>query len=210
MKKRILVADDHPVVRAGLVKIVDDDPDIYVAGEACSCDDTMEKVKHNHYDLVMLDITMPNGSGLDVLKEISKIKPNLPVLVLSIHPEEQYAIRTLKAGAWGYLTKNSAPEELVDAIKTIIRGKRYITSFLSDRLAAELGHETDKLPHETLSDREYEVMIMLAQGKSNKQIGAILQLSEKTISTYRARVWDKMTVSSNAELARYAVENDLI
>ena len=210
MKKRILVADDHPIVRAGLVNIINSDPDVCVAAEASTCRETLEKVRSESYDLLVLDITMPDGSGLDVLKEVARTQPKLAVLMLSIHPGEQYAIRTLKAGAWGYLTKNSAPDELVDAVKTIIRGRKYISPGLAEYLAAELSNESDKLPHEMLSDREYEVMLMLAGGKSNKQIAVLLQLSEKTISTHRARIWQKMGVGSNAELARHAVENGLL
>ena len=210
MKKRILVVDDHPVVRGGLVKVINGDPHVRVADEAGTCREAMEKVAAGHYDLVVLDIAMPDGSGLDVLKKIGKMKPALPVLMLSIHPEEQYAVRALRAGARGYLTKKSAPTELRTAIKTIVQGKRYITPFLMDRLASLLGDEADKQPHELLSDREFEVMRMLAEGKNNKQIAALLQLSDKTISTHRARILDKMNVTSNAELARYAVESALL
>lgn len=210
MKKRILVADDHPIVRAGLVKIVNNDPDVYVADEVCTCQETLEKVVAEHYDIVVLDITMPDGSGLDVLKEIRKNKPDLPVLILSIHPEDQYAVRTLKAGASGYLTKKSAPNELMNAIRTVSQGKRYISATLSDHLASVLGDKSDKSSHEMLSDREYEIMLMLAAGKTNKCIGKDLGLSEKTISTYRSRIVAKMNITSNTELARYALDNNLL
>lgn len=210
MKKRILIADDHPIVRAGLVKIVNNDPDVFVADEACNCQETIRKFKTDHYDLVVLDITMPDGSGLDVLKELRNIRPNLPVLILSIHPEDQYAIRTLRAGASGYLTKTSAPNELMNALRAISQGKRYITATLSDRLASELAQPSDNKPHEMLSDREFEVMCMLAAGQTIKHIGKELGLSEKTISTYRSRMLEKTNMTNNAELARYALENNLI
>jgi len=207
---RILIADDHAIVREGLKQIISEIPDMIVADEASSGHEVLNKVFKNHYDVVVLDITMPGRGGLDVLKLIKAQKPKLPILVLSVHPEEQYAVRTLKAGASGYLTKESAPDELILAIRKISVGKKYVSSSLAEKLALELEIDVGKPIHETLSDREYQVMCMITSGRTAKDIAEELFLSEKTISTYRARILEKMKMKSNIELTHYAIKHGLV
>jgi DNA-binding NarL/FixJ family response regulator len=207
---RILVADDHAIVRQGLKQIVADIPDMVVAGEASNGQEALDKALKDDYDMVLLDLTMPVRSGLDVLKEIKNQKPELPVVILSMHPEEQYAVRTIKAGASGYLTKESAPEELIAAIRKVSDGGKYVTSSLAEKLASILGTGVEKLLHQALSDREYQVMCMLASGKTAQQIAQELLLSVNTINTYRSRVLMKMKVKNNSELTRYAIQNGLV
>jgi len=207
---KILIADDHPIVRQGLKQILSEEPDIEVVGEAQNSQEVLELVRKQHWDIVILDITMPGRGGLDVLKELKHERPKLPVLMLSVHPEDQYAVRALKAHASGYLTKDSAPEELVKAIRKILRGGKYISSTLAEKLAFDLETETDKPLHETLSDRESQVMLMIASGKTISQIAEELSLSVKTIGTYRTRVLEKMKMKSNAELMHYAIKNGLV
>jgi len=206
---RILVADDHPIVRKGLKQIIEETSDIIVEDEAGNGYEVLEKIQKNNFDVVLLDISMPGKNGLDVLKQIKTIKSNLPVLILSMHPEEQYAIRVLKAGASGYLTKESAPEELVKAIRKVANRGKYVSSSLAERLVFDLS-DGNKMAHETLSDREFQVMCMIASGKTVSVIADELSLSVKTVSTYRARILDKMRLKNNAELTRYAFENNLI
>ena len=207
---RVLIADDHAIVRQGLRQIVADHTHIQVAGEASCGQEVLDVASKDDYDVVVLDITMPGKSGLEVLKELKGLKPKLPVLMLSVYPEEQYAVRVLKAGASGYLTKECAPDELIAAIKSISGGHRYVTSFLSEKLASQLGLEEAKPPQESLSDREYQVMLMLASGKTVGEIARELFLSTKSISTYRQRILAKMKLKSNAELTYYAIQNRLI
>jgi DNA-binding NarL/FixJ family response regulator len=207
---RVLIADDHAIVRQGLKQIVADYADILIAGEASSGQQVLDMVSKDDYDVVVLDITMPGRSGLEVLKELKGLRPKLPVLILSIHPEEQYAVRVLKAGASGYLTKECAPGELITAIKAISADHKYVTSFLSEKLASQLGLEVAKPPQEALSDREYQIMLLLASGKSVGEIAKEQYLSVKTISTYRHRILTKMKLKSNAELTYYAIQNRLI
>jgi two-component system invasion response regulator UvrY len=207
---RVLIADDHAIVRQGLKQIVADYADILVAGEASSGQQVLDMVSKNDYDVIVLDITMPGRSGLEVLKELKGLRPKLPVLILSIHPEEQYAVRVIKAGAAGYLTKECAPDELIAAIRSISAGHKYVTSFLSEKLASQLGLEVEKPPQEALSDREYQVMLMLASGKAVGEIAREQYLSVKTISTYRHRILAKLKLKSNAELTYYAIQNRLI
>ena len=207
---RIFVADDHAIVREGLKQIVADTDDIVVTGEASTGQEALYKILKNDYDVVLLDITMPDRSGLDILKELRIQKPELNILVLTIHPEEQYAVRVLKAGASGYLTKESVPEELVTAIRKVALGGKYVSSSLGEKLAFDLTTGAEKLLHETLSDREYQVMCMIASGKMVKEIAEELCLSIKTVSTYRSRVLVKMKMKTNAELIRYAVLNRLV
>ena len=207
---RILTADDHAIVREGLKQILADSPNMQVVDEAESGEGTLEKIRTNDYDVVVLDISMPGKSGLEVLKEIKAVRPSLPILILTIHPEEQYAVRVLRAGASGYLTKESAPDELVNAIERVSSGKKYITPATAERLVNELGSSTEKPSHNLLSDREFEVMRMLALGRSVKQIAEKLEVSPKTISTYKYRIFEKMDLRSSAELARYAIENGLL
>ena len=207
---RVLIADDHAVVRQGLKQILRDTREMIVAGEAVNGQEVLEKVRAAAWDVVILDISMPGHSGLDILKELKYERPNLPVLVLSMYPEDQFAVRVLKAGASGYLTKDSAPDELVKAIRKVVSGGKYVSPFLAEKLAFEIGMDSSKLPHETLSDREFQVLRMIATGKAVKEIAAELSLSVKTISTYRARLLQKMNLTTNAELIHYAIQNRLI
>ena len=193
---RILVADDHAIVREGLKQILADVGDMTVCDEAASGAETLAKIRKREYDVVLLDIKAEH--------------PKQPVLILSMHAEEQYAVRALRAGASGYLTKASAPDELIGAIRKVSYGRKYVSASLAEKLAFALDIDTKKPPHETLSDREYQVMLMIASGKSVKEIAAELCLSVKTISTYRARVMEKMNMKKNAELTLYAVRNRLM
>jgi DNA-binding NarL/FixJ family response regulator len=206
---RILIADDHAVVRQGLIQIVSDTSDIVVSDEASNGREVLTKTSKNKYDVVVLDIAMPDINGLDILNEIKKQNPELPVLMLSIYPEEQYALRALKAGASGYLTKKVAPKELIGAIRKVYSGGKYITSTLAERLAFYLA-EGEKPPHESLSDREFQVMFMIAEGKRIKDIATALFISHKTVSSYKSRIFEKMGITSNAELTRYAIKHGLI
>jgi DNA-binding NarL/FixJ family response regulator len=207
---RIFIADDHAIVRQGLKQIVSETADLFVTGEAGDGTEALKKIRENDYDVVVLDITMPGRDGLEILKQIKNEKPRVQVLILSMHPEEQYALRVLKAGASGYLTKESAPEELTSAIRTVSKGRQYISTSLAERLACYLRNDTEKLPHERLSDREYQVMILIASGKTIKEIAIELCLSVKTISTYKCRILEKMHLNKNAELTHYALRHDLI
>jgi two-component system invasion response regulator UvrY len=207
---RVLIADDHAVVRQGLKQILGDTPEMLVAGEATNGQEVLDRVRAETWDVVVLDISMPDRSGLDILKELQSEQPKLPVLVLSMYSEDQYAIRVLKAGASGYLTKDSAADELVRAIRKVVSGGRYVSSSLAEKLAFEIGTDTSRLPHETLSDREFQVLRLIAAGKSVTEIAAELYLSVKTVSTYRARLLDKMNLGTNADLIHYAIQNHLI
>ena len=207
---RVLVADDHAVVREGLKGILLEEFGQVSFGEACDGQELMGAIQKQEWDILILDITMPGKSGLDALKEIRQIRPKLPVLVLSMHPEDQFAVRMLKAGAAGYMTKERAPEELIGAIKKVLAGGKYVSSTLAERLAFNLDQETEKAPHEMLSDREYEVLCMIASGKTVGEIADILYLSVKTVSTYRARILEKMNLRTNAELTHYAMKNHLV
>jgi len=206
----ILIADDHAIVRKGLKQILADTPDMTVADEASDGREVLDKIRKRQFDIIVLDITMPGMSGLDVLTLIKKEKPKLPVLVLSIHPEDQYAVRVLKAGASGYLTKDSAPEELVEAILRVSRGRKYISDSLAESLASELNKDDGEHIHNRLSHREFEVMCLIASGKTVREIAGRLYLSVKTVSTYRSRLLQKMGMKNNAELTRYALKNRLI
>jgi len=207
---KILIADDHAIVREGLKQIVHETPDMVVADEASNGQEMLNKVLKNDYDVLVLDISMPGRNGLDVLKQLKSLRPELPVLVLSIYPEAQYAVRTLRAGAAGYLTKQSAPEELVKAIRKVSRGRKYVSPSLAEKLAYDLEIKGEKPPHETLSDREYQVLRMITSGKTATEIAEELCLSVKTISTYRYRILEKMKMKSNAELIHYAIKNRLV
>ena len=208
---QILITDDHPVVRQGLKQVISETSDITVAGEAGTGQEALDMIRTNEYDLVLLDISLPGVSGLDILKQITAEKPKLPVLILSIHSEEQYAVRALKTGASGYMTKASAPEELIGAIRAISAGGKYITSSLSQRLVMYIQSPSDsKPPHANLSNREYEVLCLIAQGRPVSEIARTLFLSPKTVSTYRTRILDKMGMKNNAEMMRYAIKNGLV
>ena len=207
---KILMADDHPIVRMGMKKILEKAHDMIVADEAETGAEVLNKALSNHYDIVLLDISMPGRSGLEVLTQLKKEKPDLPVLILSMYPEEEYAVRALKTGASGYLTKKSASGELVTAIRKVSTGQKYIGSSLASLLASYLETDQEKKPHETLSNREYQVMRMISSGKSLTKIADELCLSLRTVSTYRTRIMSKMNLTSNAELTRYSLKNELI
>jgi two-component system, NarL family, invasion response regulator UvrY len=206
---RVFIADDHPVVRRGIRQIVADTHDIVVVGEATTGRETLELVGDIPCDLVLLDLSLPDRDGLDVLKQLRRERPGLRVLVLTMHSEDQFAVRALKAGAAGYLTKDGAPAELIGAIRKIVSGGRHVNAQLAERLVAHLGPDAERPAHERLSDREYQVLRMIAAGKTTRQISAELVLSIKTISTYRSRLLDKMDMKSAAELAAYAVRHRL-
>ncbi len=207
---KVLIADDHPIVRQGLRQILSGTTDMEVTGEAVSGQEALDQVRVGGWDVLVLDITMPDRSGFDILKELKHEQPHLPVLVLSIHAEEQLAVRVLKAGASGYLTKENAPDELVKAIRKVVSGGRYISPGLAETLAFGLDAASDRPRHETLSDREFQVMQLMASGKTLIEIAEALSLSAKTVSTYRTRLLEKLNLKSNAELIRYAFENHLI
>lgn len=207
---KILIADDHVIIREGIKKIISDEIDMTVTAEAANGQEVLECVWAHNFDVILLDISMPGRSGLDILKQIKNDKPELPVLILSMHPEEQYAIRVFKAGASGYLTKESAPDELITAIRKVSSGRKYVTASLAEKLAFDLSSNIDKQLHETLSDREFQVICMIANGKTVKDIGEELSLSVKTISTYRTRILDKMKMKNNAQLTHYAIQNNLV
>ena len=207
---KILIADDHAIVREGLKQILAEPADMVVAGEAANGQEVLELVREKDFDLVLLDLAMPEKDGLDTLKELKLEKPNLPVLVLSIYPEEQYAVRVLKAGASGYLTKESAPDELIAAIRKVSRKGKYVSQSLGEKLASYLTADPDKPAHELLSDREYRVMLMIASGKTVTEIAEAIFLSVKTISTYRVRALRKMGMKNNAEFAYYAIKHGLL
>ena len=207
---KVLIADDHAIVREGLKQVLADTFQEVESDEGASGKEVLEKVRENDYDAVLLDISMPGRGGLDILKQIKCIKPHIPVLIISIFPEEQYAVRALRAGAAGYLTKESAPEELKAAIRKVSQGGKYISSSLAEKLAFELDTDSEKSLHEKLSDREYQVMCMIASGKTVKEIAEELSLSVKTISTNRTRILKKMNMKNNAQLIHYAIKNNLV
>jgi two-component system, NarL family, invasion response regulator UvrY len=207
---RVLIADDHPIVRAGLKQILSEAADIEVTAEAGDGHELLKLIRKGGSDVVLLDITMPGLAGLDALKQIMAEKQTIPVLVLSMHAEDQYGIRVLKAGAAGYLMKSAAPDQLVYAIRKVYRGGRYVSPALAEKMAFGLQTGASGLPHEALSDREYQVLCRIASGKTVKEIGVELSLSEKTISTYRARILEKMNMKSNAELTHYAIKLALV
>lgn len=208
--KKILIVDDHEVVREGVKKILDEQSSAATFGEASTAPEAIRLVREQDWDVVVLDLSVGDGGGLEVLKELKHIRPRLPVLILSMHSEEQYARRAFKAGAAGYITKGSPREELVKAINKVIGGGVYISPALAERLAIDLGSDTERAPHEALSDREFEVMRLIASGKTVGEIAEMLSLSDKTISTYRARILEKMGMKTNAELTHYAIQNKLV
>lgn len=207
---KVLIADDHAIVRKGLRQIVKEKAPFIELDEAVNGQEVLEKIGAEHWDCLVLDISMPGRNGLDILNEVRHSKPELPVLILSMYPEDQYAVRVLKAGAAGYMNKDAALDELVGAIQRVVAGGRYVSAALAEKLAMGLSGDLDRLPHETLSDREYSVLVMIGRGKSVSEIGDDLGLSVKTISTYRSRILEKMEMKTNADLIRYAVDNQLI
>ncbi len=207
---RVLIADDHAIVRRGLKLILSEEFSRLVFGEARNGQEVIDHVRKQDWDIVVLDITMPGRSGLDVLKELKQLRPKLPVLILSMHSEDQFGMRVLKAGAAGYMTKENVPEELVKAIKKVLSGGKYISPYLAEQLAFNLEDDSERPIYEKLSDREYHVMCMIASGKTVKEIAEELSLSIKTISTYRSRIFVKLKMKTNAELTHYAVKNNLV
>jgi len=207
---RVFIADDHAIVREGLKQILAESPDIIVAGEAENGLDAIKLFRKSKCHVMLLDISMPDRSGIDVLKQVKKENPEIAVLMLSMHREDQYAIRSLKAGAAGYLTKQSAPRELVTAIRQVADGQKYVSAALAQELAAAIGDDHDTPLHDTLSDREYQTLTMIASGKTVTAIAEELSLSVKTISEYRARLLVKMKLKNSAELTHYAIKNQLI
>ena len=205
---KIFIADDHPVVRQGVRQIVASHDDLVVAGEATTGRETVERLPQLTCDVVLLDLSLPDIDGLDLLKELRRARPQMPVLVLTMHSEAQFAVRALKAGAAGYVTKESAPSELVTAIRKVVVGGHYVTAGLAERLAANISGG-GAMPHESLTDREYQVFRLMAVGQSSRQIATALSLSIKTVSTHRARIFEKMQMTSAAQLAAYAVRNRL-
>ena len=206
----VLIADDHSVVRRGLKQIVAETNDIIVAGEATNGREVLEHVRARAWDVLVLDITMPGASGLDVLKEVKRVRPYLPVLILSMHAEEQFAARVIKAGAAGYLPKESAPDELVKAIRRVVSGIRYVSPAQVAKLVFIANHDDGTPPHEMLSDREYQVLRLIASGQTVTQVANQMRLSVKTVSTYRTRILEKMRMATNAQLTHYAIKNRLV
>src|SRR5882762_11660874 len=207
---KILIADDHAVFRRGLKETIGEAFPKVTFGEAQTALEAVEGVRQQNWDIVILDISMPGESGLDILNELKRLRPKLPILLLSMHPEEQYARRALKAGASGYLTKESVPEELKEAVRRVVVGGRYVSATLAEKLAYDLRREADSPVHELLSDREFQVLRMIASGKTVKQIAEEIALSVKTVSTYRARILEKTGMKTNAELIRYALQTQLV
>ena len=208
--RRILIVDDHAVVREGVKKIFDEKPDEAVFGEASTAQEALTLVREEVWDAVVLDISLGQRSGLEVLQEVQQFRPQLPVLILSMHAEEQYARRAFKAGAAGYIIKDSARTELVTALTKVLAGGRYVSATLAEQLVYDMARRTDGPPHEGLSNREFEVMCLLASGKTVGEVADLLSLSDRTISTYRARILEKMDMKTNAELTHYAIKNSLV
>ena len=206
---KVLIVDDHAVVRRGLKQILEDDGEIRVS-DVATPREFLECIRSENWDAVVLDLDMPDKSGLELLSELKNLRPNLPALILSIHPEEQFAVRALKAGADGYLNKSSAPDELVKAVRKVVSGGKYISETVADQLLFSLKSNIETAPHEQLSDREYQVMCLIASGKTVTLIAEQLALSIPTISTYRTRILEKMKMLNNAELTHYAIKKKLI
>ena len=206
----VAIADDHAIVRRGIAQILSAESDLSVVGEASNYAEVMELVRRGGIDCLLLDISMPGRNGIETLKQVKIEAPRLPVLMISMYPEDQYAFRAFKAGASGYLTKLSAAEQVVPAIRQVTRGRRYITPELAEALMSHLDRDADVPAHETLSDREFQTLRLIAAGQSLTQIGATLALSPKTVSAYRARLLHKLDLASNAELTRYALEHKLL
>jgi len=208
--KKILIIDDHEIVRDGLKKIVNEQSENITFGEASTAPEALRLVVEQDWDIVVLDLSLGGRNGLEVLKELKQIRPGLPVLILSMHSEEQYARRAFKAGAAGYITKDSPRAELLNAINKVAEGRKYVSRALAEELVIDLERGSDRPPHETLSDREFEVMRLIASGKTVGEIAVLLSLSDNTISTYRARLLEKMKMRTNAELTHYAILNGLV
>ena len=206
----ILVVDDHALIRKGLKQLLEDTPDIRITGEAESGLQAINMVRAHHYDLVLLDISLPDKQGIDVLRQLKVEHPNIKVIVLSMHPEDQYGVRTLKAGALGYLNKQSAPDSLIGAIRQVLSGKKYISEIIAEQLLNNLIGESQELLHQTLSNREFQTLCLMASGKTLTEIAEDMSLSPKTISVYRGRMLEKMGFKNNAEAIHYAITYHLV
>lgn len=207
---RVLIADDHAIVRQGLKQILQDTQDLVVGGETESGLQAVKMLREGKWDVVLLDISLPDRNGIEVLKQLKKEHPQLPVLILSMYSENQFAVRSLKAGASGYLCKQSAPEQLVTAIRQVAQGRKYLSPQMAEELANSICADSEHLPHESLSDREFQTLRLIASGKTLSQAAAELSLSVKTVSVYRARLLEKMKLKNNAELTHYAIKNNLV
>lgn len=207
---KVFIVDDHEIIREGLKKILKEESDLLVVGEAQNGAELIEKIPHIDCDIVLLDMNMPGRNGLDLLGDLKSLKPNVRILVLSIHPEDKFALRTLKSGASGYLCKDTALEELVIAIRKVHTKGRYLSTTLAEQLAFDIMPVRDQLPHELLSNREQEIMLMLASGEKVKDIAAELNLSISTVFTYRVRIFEKLGIKNNVELTHYAIFNKLV
>jgi DNA-binding NarL/FixJ family response regulator len=208
--KNILLVDDHSIVRQGLKNLIDLEQGLQVSGEAASGIEAIKMVRANDYDIVVLDISMPDKNGIDTLHDLKHIAPNLPVLILSGYAEEQYALNLMRSGCKGYLSKDADADEIIKAIRTIVNGRRYISAELADLMTEELSHPSEKQLHEALSRREFQIFLKLAGGQSPTDIAAELNISVKTVSTYRTRILEKMSLKTNADLIYYAIKNDLV
>lgn len=206
---RVLIADDHPIIREGLKRLIQDEFQSAVVDEAGSGQEVMRKICDQSWNVVILDIHFPDKNGLEVLKEVKALKETLPIIVLSVYPEEQYALRAFKAGADAYLTKESAPSELMEAIQTVCKGQKYVKPTIAVQWAMTLGNEQPVVPHSPLSDREVEVLRMFVNGRTPKEIGHALVISEKTVSTYRSRILTKLRLRTTVDLIRYALDQGL-
>ncbi|HSD39997.1 MAG TPA: response regulator transcription factor [Rhodocyclaceae bacterium] len=209
-KIRVLIADDHAIIRQGLKQILSDTEDLEVVAEADGGVTALQVLRATQCDVVLMDVSMPDRNGIDTLKLVRKEFPRLPVLILSMHPEEQYAVRALRAGAAGYLSKQGAPEQLVTAIRQVAAGKKYVSAAVAEELANAIGEDVERPPHEKLSDREYQTLCMISSGKTLTQIAEQLNLSVKTVSVYRARLLEKMKLRNNAELTHYGLKHGLV
>jgi two-component system, NarL family, invasion response regulator UvrY len=207
---KVLIADDHTLIREGLKKILKTAQEISEVREAGNAREVIEQVKKGDLDVIILDISFPGKNGLELLKDLKQDYPKLPVLMLSMHPEDRFAVRALKAGASGYVTKETAVEDLIKAIRKVVQGRKYVSQNLAEKLASNLEGDTGKPVHESLSDREYQVLCLIASGKTVRQISGELFLSMSTVNTYRARILEKMNMKTDAELIRYALQNQLI
>ncbi|MDI6765382.1 MAG: response regulator transcription factor [Bacteroidota bacterium] len=207
---KILIADDHPLIREGLKKTLKEETDMKVVCEAKNGSEVLDLINKNKVDVIVMDLSMPGLSGLETMKELKKQSSDLPVLILSMHPEERFAIRALKAGASGYLTKDNAPQGLAEAIRKVVRGGRYITPSLAEKLSFEIETNCKKQPHELLSDREFQIFCLIASGKSIKEISDMLFLSINTVNTYRVRILEKMNMKTNIEITHHAIRHHLI
>ncbi len=207
---KIFIADDHPLIRKGIKEIFEEEIDIKVIGDAAYPHEVLEGLKKLEPDVLITDLSMPGRSGLDLISDIKQLFPKLPILVLTMHPEDRFAVRAFKAGAFGYLTKDAKPEEIIKAVRQVVTGRKYITPSIAEMLATEIDRDISKMPHELLSDREYQIMQLIASGKKVSEIAEKLSISIRTVNTYRSRVLEKMNMKTNAELTMYAIENKLI